>query len=43
VFHPDGTDPMTRDDTTFIRSKGNVFADFGFVESEASVTRCVRN
>ena len=28
---------MTRDDTTLIRSSGNVFADLGFAEPEASV------
>jgi predicted XRE-type DNA-binding protein len=27
---------MTRDDTTLIRSSGNVFADLGFAEPEAS-------
>lgn len=30
---------MARDDTTQIRSSGNVFADLGFPESEASLHR----
>lgn len=30
---------MTRDDTTLIRTSGNVFADLGFAEPEASVQK----